>query len=62
MTEPKIGFRVPAVRRAIRLAHAEQLVVGSVDIKTDGSVHLAFRPYEITPDGSIRAVADEAAA
>jgi hypothetical protein len=47
MTKPVTNFRVPTIRRAIRLAHAEQLVVGSVDIKADGTVHLEFRPYEL---------------
>ena len=62
MTKPIADYKVPTVRRAIRLAHAEQLVVDSFDIRADGSVHLEFRNYELGPDGSVRAVADEAAA
>jgi hypothetical protein len=61
MTKPIADFKVPTVRRAIRLAHAEQLVVGSVDIKADGTVHLEFRDYQLTPSGEVCAVAEEAA-
>jgi hypothetical protein len=33
-------FKVPTVRRAIRIAHAQGLVVDSYDIKSDGSIHV----------------------
>jgi hypothetical protein len=59
MTKPIADFKVPTIRRAIRLAHAEQLVVGRVDIKADGTVHLEFRPYGLAPSGEVCAAADE---
>jgi hypothetical protein len=62
MTKPLVAdFRVPTIRRAIRLAHAELLTVGSVDILPNGTLHIEFRPYEVTQAGEIRAVAEEAA-
>jgi len=59
MTKPNTDFRVPTIRRAIRLAHAEQLAVDSFDIRPDGSIHVQIRNYEIAPGGEIRAVVDE---
>jgi len=61
MTKKIADFKIPVVRRAIRLAHAEQLIVDCLDVKADGTVHLEFRDYELTSDGSVRGVADEAA-
>ena len=61
MTKPNTDFRVPTIRRAIRLAHAQGLAVQSYDIKRDGSVHIELRDYRVTPDGEIRAAADEVA-
>jgi hypothetical protein len=51
MTSKLADFKVPT----IRLAHAEQLVVDSFDIKADGTVHLEFRDYQLTPGGEVRA-------
>jgi len=62
MTKKLADFKVPTVKRAIRLAHAEQLVVEAVDIKADGTVHLEFRDYEITPGGTVRLLDGEEAA
>ena len=60
MTKRIADFKVPAVKRAIRVAHSQQLAVDSFDIRADGSIHIELRDYEVTPDGTIR-VHEEAA-
>ena len=60
MTKPIADFKVPAVKRAIKVAHSQQLVVDSFDIRADGSIHIELRDYEVAPDGTIR-VHEEAA-
>jgi len=60
MTKELADFKVPTVRRAIRVAHAQGLVVDSYDIRPDGTIHVQLRDYEVTPDGSV--VIGEAAA
>jgi hypothetical protein len=44
---------VPAVKRAIRVAHSQQLVVDSYDIRPDGTIHIELRDYEVKADGTI---------
>jgi len=61
MTKPNADFRVPAIKRAIRVAHAQGLAVQSYDIMRDGSIRVQLAPYEVTSDGSVRVAADEAA-
>ena len=61
MTKPIADFKVPAVKRAIRVAHSQQLVVDSYDIRPDGTIHIELRDYQVASDGTVRAVADEAA-
>jgi hypothetical protein len=58
--KPNTDFKVPTVKRAIRVAHSQQLVVDSFDIRADGTIHVQLRDYEITPSGTIR-VHEEAA-
>jgi len=53
-------FKVPTVRRAIRIAHAQGLVVDSYDIKSDGSIHVQLAHYELTPGGEVRVIEDAA--
>jgi hypothetical protein len=60
MTKPIADFKVPAVKRAIKVAHSQQLVVDSFDIRADGSIHVQLRDYEVTSDGAVR-VSEEAA-
>ena len=60
MTKKITDFKIPAVKRAIRVAHSPQLVVDSYDIRPDGTIHVQLRDYEVTPDGTIR-VHEEAA-
>jgi hypothetical protein len=54
MTKRLADFKVPAVNRAIRAAHSQQLVVDSYDIRPDGTIHVQLRDYEITPSGTVR--------
>jgi hypothetical protein len=62
MTKPIADFKVPAVKRAIRVAHSQQLVVDSFDVRADGTIHLKFCPYELTPTGAVRLLDNEEAA
>jgi hypothetical protein len=55
MTKKLADFKIPTVRRAIRIAHAQGLVIDSYDIKADGSIHIELRNYEVTPDGTVSA-------
>ena len=55
MTKKNLDFKVPAVKRAIRVAHSQQLVVDSYDIKPDGTIHVQLAHYEVTPGGGVRA-------
>jgi hypothetical protein len=50
MTKPIADFKVPAVKRAIRVAHSQQLVVDSFDVRADGTIHLKFCPYGTDSD------------
>ena len=54
MTKPIADFKVPAVKRAIRVAHAQGLAVQSYDIKRDGSIHIELRDYQVASDGTVR--------
>jgi hypothetical protein len=54
MTKKISDFKVPAVKRAIKVAHSQQLVVDSFDIRADGTIHIEIRDYEVTPDGAVR--------
>jgi hypothetical protein len=60
MTKKLADFKVPTVRRAIRIAHAQGLVVDSYDIKSDGTIHIELRDYEIARDGTVRVHEDAA--
>ena len=59
MTKRIADFKVPAVKRAIRVAHSQQLVVDSYDIRPDGTIHVQLRDYEVTPSGAVRVVSIE---
>jgi hypothetical protein len=61
MLKKLADFKVPAVKRAIKVAHSQQLVVDSFDIRPDGSIHLEFRDYELAPDGTVRVIEEAAA-
>jgi hypothetical protein len=61
MTKKVSDFKIPVVRRAIKVAHSQQLIVDSFDIRPDGSIHLEFRDYELAPDGTVRVVEEAAA-
>jgi hypothetical protein len=54
MTKKNLDFKVPAVKRAIKVAHSQQLVVDSYDIRPDGTIHVQLRDYKVSPDGTIR--------
>ena len=60
MTKKNLNFKVPAVKRAIRVAHSQGLIVDSYDIRADGSIHVEVRPYELAADGTIRVHEDAA--
>jgi hypothetical protein len=62
MTKPVTGFKIPAVKRAIRIAHAQGLAVDSYDLLPDGTVHIQLRDYELTPTGTVRVSDNEEAA
>ena len=62
MTKPIADFKVPAVKRAIRVAHAQGLAVQSYDIKRDGSIHIELRDYQVASDGTVRVLDEDAAA
>jgi hypothetical protein len=61
MPKNALPFKVSTVKRALRTAHAQQLVVDSYDIKPDGTIHVQLAHYEVTPGGEVRAVVDEEA-
>jgi len=60
MTKPAVDFKIPVVRRAIKVAHSQGLAVQSYDILRDGTIHIQLKDYQVKPDGEVRAVADEA--
>jgi len=62
MTKTIADFKVPAVKRAIRVAHSQQLVIDSYDIRPDGTIHVQLRDYEITSGGTVRLLDGEEAA
>jgi len=62
MTKKNLDFKVPAVKRAIRVAHSQQLVVDSYDIRPDGTIHVQLRDYQVTPTGTVRLLDSEEAA
>jgi hypothetical protein len=53
-------FKIPVVKRAIRVAHSQGLIVDSYDIRADGTIHIELRDYQVAPDGTIR-IHEEAA-
>jgi hypothetical protein len=61
MTEAKVGFKIPATRRILRLLRSEQLAVSSVRVAPDGSVCLEIL-NEPAGEDVVHTVADEAAA
>jgi hypothetical protein len=54
MTRPITDFKVTTVKRALRTAHAQGLVINSYDIRSDGSIHIELCPYEVAKDGTVR--------
>ena len=40
MTKPITDFRVPVVKRAIKVARSQQLAVDSFDVRPDGTIHI----------------------
>jgi hypothetical protein len=53
MTKKNLDFKVPTLKRAIKAAHTQQLVVDSYDIRPDGTIHVHVRDYEIA-NGKVR--------
>jgi hypothetical protein len=62
MTKKLADFRVPTVKRAIRIAHAQGLAVDSYDIRPGGTIHVQLRDYEVARDGTVRLLDSEQAA